>query len=99
MLAEPAVTSRAAARNWLRSHDYRPTTLQISPLTRLAARVSNAHISFDDHPFERRMGGQIDTVTVDSVFAWMARSGLGGAALRLRTLPLERPPRRGAIDT
>mgnify|MGYP001574402102 FL=1 len=97
LLAEPAVTSRAAARDWLRAHDYRPTTLQISSLTRLGARVSSAHIAFDDHPFGRRMAGQIDTVTVDSVFAWMQRSGLGGAPLRLRTLPLDRPQRRGAV--
>jgi len=33
------------------------------------------------------MAGQIDTVTVDSVFVWMERAGLGGAPLRLRTLP------------
>lgn len=98
LLADSAVISRAAARNWLRAHDYRPTTLQISSLTRLGARVSTAHISFDDHPFGRRMAGQIDTVTVDSVFAWMERSGLGGAPLRLRTLPDDRPSRRGAVD-
>jgi hypothetical protein len=24
-------------------------------------------VAFDDHPYERRMAGQIDTVTVDSV--------------------------------
>lgn len=99
LLIEPSVISRAAARNWLRASDYRPTTLQISTLTRLGARVGTAHISFDDHPFDRRMAGQIDTVTVDSVFAWMERAGLGGAPLRLRTLPENRPPRRGAIDT
>ncbi len=100
MLIDPAVTSRDSARNWLRSHDYRPTTLQISPLTRLGARVSTAHISFDDHPLGRRMAGQIDTVTVDSVFAWMERAGLGNAPLRLRTLPAgSQQPRRGAIDT
>ena len=50
-------------------------------------RVATAHIAFDDHPFGRRMGGQIDTVTVDSVFAWLERAGLGNAPLRLRTLP------------
>jgi hypothetical protein len=99
MLAEPSVTSRAAARNWLRAQDYRPTTLQISSLTRLGARVSSAHISFDDHPFGRRMAGQIDTVTVDSVFAWMERSGLGGPTLRLRTLPADRPSRRNVTAT
>ena len=98
MLAEPSVINRESARNWLRARDYRPTTLQISSLTRLGARVSSAHISFDDHPFGRRMAGQIDTVTVDSVFAWMARSGLGAASLRLRTLPDDRPQRRGTVD-
>jgi hypothetical protein len=67
-------------------------------LTRLGARVSSAHISFDDHPFGRRMAGQIDTVTVDSVFSWMERSGLGNAPLRLRTLPDDRPQRRGTVD-
>jgi len=97
-LADPAVVSRESARNWLRARDYRPTTLQISPLTRLGARVSSAHISFDDHPFGRRMAGQIDTVTVDSVFAWVARSGLGDSPLRLRTLPDDRPQRRGTVD-
>lgn len=99
MLADPSVVSRAAARQWLRIHDYRPTTLQISPLTRLGARVSTAHISFDDHPFDRRMAGQIDTVTVDSVFAWMERAGLGGAPLRLRTLPADTQKRSGPVNT
>jgi hypothetical protein len=99
LLADPAVASRAAARDWLRRQDYRPTTLHIDPLARLGARVGTAHISFDDHPFGRRMAGQIDTVTVDSVFAWMQRAGLGGAPLRLRTLPLERPQRRSVTDT
>jgi hypothetical protein len=87
LLVEPSVANRATARDWLRRQDYRPTTLQVNPLQRLGARVATAHISFDDHPFGRRMGGQIDTVTVDSVFAWIERSGLGGAPLRLRTLP------------
>ena len=99
MLVDPAVGSRAAARSWLLARDYRPTTLQVSTLTRLGARMSSAHISFDDHPFGRRMAGQIDTVTVDSVFAWIGRSGLGAAPLRLRTLPAERPRRPAAIDT
>ncbi len=99
MLADPAVSSRAAARSWLRARDYRPTTLQISSLTRLGARMSSAHISFDDHPFGRRMAGQIDTVTVDSVFAWMERSGLGSLLLRLRTLPPAITPARTDMQT
>lgn len=88
LLIDPTVGSRDAARSWLRRHDYRPSTLQISSLTRLGARLSSAHISFDDHPFGRRMAGQIDTVTVDSVFAWTQRAGLGERPLRLYTQPL-----------
>jgi hypothetical protein len=104
LLIEPGVVSRAAARDWLRRQDYRPTTLQIDPLQRLGARVGTAHIAFDDHPFGRRMGGQIDTVTVDSVFAWLERSGLGSAPLRLRTLqpPASSPkvvPARSTMQT
>ncbi|MBP7422069.1 MAG: DUF2145 domain-containing protein [Sulfuritalea sp.] len=87
LLADPGVVSRGTARDWLRRQDYRPTTLRIDAMTRLGARVGTAHIAFDDHPFNRRMAGHIDTVTVDSVFAWMERAGLGGAPLRLRTLP------------
>jgi hypothetical protein len=36
-------------------------------MTRLGARMFRANVSFDDQPFERRMAGRIDTVTVDSV--------------------------------
>ena len=96
LLVDPSVVSRATARDWLRRQDYRPTTLQIDPLQRLGARVATAHIAFDDHPFGRRMGGQIDTVTVDSVFAWIARAGLGDAPLRLHTLPPPASPPRVA---
>ena len=99
LLADSAVISRAVARDWLRAHDYRPTTLQISSLTRLGARVSSTHIAFDDHPFGRRMAGQIDTVTVDSVFAWIERSGLGAAPLRLRTQPAVAPRRADVSAT
>ncbi len=77
LLADPGVVSRSTARDWLRRQGYRPTTLQIDAVTRLGARVGTAHIAFDDHPFNRRMSGQIDTVTVDSVFAWLERAGLG----------------------
>jgi hypothetical protein len=101
LLAEPSVVSRSTARDWLRRQNYRPTTLHIDAMTRLGARVGTAHIAFDDHPFNRRMAGQIDTVTVDSVFAWMERAGLGSATLRLRTLPLPSgtPPRASMQTT
>lgn len=98
LFADPGVVSRSTARDWLRREGYRPTTLQIDAVTRLGARIGTAHIAFDDHPLDRRLGGQIDTVTVDSVFAWMDRAGLGNAPVRLRTLPeAGRPPRREPV--
>jgi hypothetical protein len=78
-LAEvPAATSRDRAQAWLRLKGYRPTTLHFGALTRLGARVGMAHIAFDDPPNERRFSDRIDTVTADSVFAWLERSGLAG---------------------
>jgi hypothetical protein len=38
--------------------------------------MTAANVAFDDHPNEKRFSDQIETVTVDSVFAWMPRAGL-----------------------
>jgi hypothetical protein len=53
-------------------------------LTRLGARATSAHIAFDDHPNELRLSDRIQTVTVDSIFAWLQRSGLGAAPITVR---------------
>ena len=71
--------TRQQAQAWLQATDYQPSTLNIDAATRLGARVSAANIAFDDHPNSKRFAGKIETTTVDSVFAWMARAGLGQA--------------------
>ncbi|WP_407646645.1 DUF2145 domain-containing protein [Caenimonas koreensis] len=81
---EPGAVSREQAQAWLRLKDYRPTTLQIGALTRLGGRLTAANVAFDDHPPERRFSDKIDTVTVDSIFAWLQRTGLGGAPYVVR---------------
>lgn len=68
--------SRAKAQQWLQGHGYRPGLLTIGALTRLGARMTAANVAFDDHPDEKRFSDRIETVTADSVFAWLARSGL-----------------------
>ena len=78
---EPAATDRARAQAWLKLQGYSPTTLRLGPLTRLGARATNAHIAFDDHPNGRRFSDRIDTVTGDSVFAWLPAAGLGRPAV------------------
>jgi len=80
---EPAAGTRAQAQGWLQMRDYRPTVLRLSALERLGARVGTAHIAFDDHPDAKRFSGRIETVTVDSAFSWLQRSGLGGPTIRV----------------
>jgi hypothetical protein len=75
---ERNATTRERAQAWLRLHGYEPTTLHLSAFKRLGARVASANIAFDDHPDEKRFSDRIETVTVDSVFRWLERDGLGG---------------------
>jgi len=76
-------TSRAQAQAWLQGKGYQPSVLNIGAMTRLGARVSAANVAFDDHPSEKRFADRIETVTVDSVFAWMPSAGLGQAPVSL----------------
>lgn len=80
----PTVATRAAAQAWLRDASYRPTTLRLGTAERLGARLTRANVTFDDHPTVDRFAGRIDTVTVDSVFAWLVRAGLGRAPVAIR---------------
>jgi hypothetical protein len=76
---EAGARTRGQAQAWLQLRGYEPTVLRLSTPTRLGARLTQANIAFDDHPNDKRFAGRIETVTVDSVFAWLATSGLGGA--------------------
>lgn len=81
---EPAtVRTRDQAQAWLQFKGYTPTTLKIGPLTRMGGRVGSANIAFDDHPNDKRFSDRIETVTVDSVLAWMQRTQLAAAPVVL----------------
>lgn len=75
----PEASTRAKAQAWLQFKGYEPTALRLGPLTRLGGRVSAANVAFDDHPNEKRFADRIETVTVDSVFAWLVRAQLAAA--------------------
>lgn len=51
----------------------------LAALSRLGGRLTAANVAFDDHLNDKRFSDRIETVTVDSVFAWLQRAGLGGA--------------------
>jgi hypothetical protein len=84
MALEPAAVSRERAQAWLKLQGYTPTTLRIGPLKRMGGRMTSANIAFDDHPNEKRFTDRIDTVTVDSVFAWLNRTGMGAPVQVIR---------------
>jgi hypothetical protein len=81
---DSGATTRQRAQTWLQLRGYEPTTLRIDPLTRLGGRMTRANIEFDDHPNAKRFSDRIETVTVDSVFVWLQRSGLGEAPVLVR---------------
>jgi len=67
-LAPPGqVETRAEAQSWMRSKGFQPPTIEVPAAVRLGARMFRANVAFDDHPFDRRMAGQIDTVSTDAV--------------------------------
>ena len=84
MTQDPAASTRERAQAWLKLQGYQPTTLHLSAFKRLGARMTAANVAFDDHPNEKRFSDRIETVTVDSVFAWLNRSGLGGPVQVIR---------------
>jgi hypothetical protein len=84
MTQDPAATTRPRAQAWLKLQGYEPSTLHLTALTRLGARMTAANVAFDDHPNDKRFSDRIETVTVDSVFAWLQRSGLGSPAIVVR---------------
>lgn len=65
------VETRAEAQSWLRSRGFQPPTVEIPAAVRLGARMFRANVAFDDHPFDRRLAGKIDTVTTDAVLRLM----------------------------
>jgi hypothetical protein len=82
---DSSIVTRTQAQAWLQLKRYQPTVISIGPLTRLGGRIGSANIAFDDHPNEKRYSDRIETVTVDSVLAWLQQSGLSTRALHVNS--------------
>jgi hypothetical protein len=78
------IRTRDQAQAWLKFKGYEPTTLKLGALTRLGGRMTAANVAFDDHPNEKRFSDRIETVTVDSLFDWLPRAGLGAPVVVLK---------------
>ncbi len=81
---ESNIRNRQQAQAWLQFKGYEPTTLKITALTRLGGRITAANVAFDDHPNEKRFADRIESVTVDSVFAWLQQADLAKAPVSLK---------------
>lgn len=73
------VENRDEAQAWLKAAGFTPIPVHLPALTRLGARMFRANVAFDDHPFEQRMAGRIDTVTVDAVVRFVRQRDAGAS--------------------
>ncbi|HLX28200.1 MAG TPA: DUF2145 domain-containing protein [Casimicrobiaceae bacterium] len=91
------VQDRAHAQAWLRAMAFRPATIRIGALERLGGELGRANIAFDDHPLDRRMAGDIDVVSAESVLDFVQRIDSGATRL---DVSVESPTaaREGAAD-
>jgi hypothetical protein len=76
-MSEFPISDRMQAQSWLKLANYQPITLEIPAMKRLGGRMFRANIAFDDQPFDRRMAGHIDAVTVESVVRFVHRVDRG----------------------
>jgi hypothetical protein len=75
------VRDRTQAQAWLRANGFHPATIRLSAAERLGAELTRGNVAFDDHPLERRMAGDIDIVSAESVLDFAQR--IDPAATRL----------------
>jgi hypothetical protein len=69
------VSNRAQVQAWLRTYQYKPSTLHIGVGKRLGARFFAANAATTDHPATERISGNYSVVTVESVFDFLWQNG------------------------
>jgi hypothetical protein len=84
MSREREVRTREDAHAYLKFVGFEPSTIHLDALTRLGAAMTRQNIDFNDHPFNRRMAGKIDTVTVDSLEKFLLKRDAVTLRLELR---------------
>jgi hypothetical protein len=83
-MSEFPIADRTQAQAWLKLANYQPITLHIPAMKRLGGRMFRANIAFDDQPFDRRMAGQIDAVTVESVVRFVHQVDRGARDMDIK---------------
>jgi hypothetical protein len=86
-LAERPVGTRSEAQAWLLASGFRPSTLHVPAIERLGAQIFRVNVAFDDQPIDRRIAGNIDVVSAESVLDFVLRVDPGAVA---REIEVER---------
>ena len=79
-LAERHLGNRSEAQAWLLASGFRPSTLHVPAIERLGAQLFRVNVAFDDQPIDRRMAGDIDVVSAESVLDFVLRVDPGAVA-------------------
>jgi hypothetical protein len=86
-LAERPIGTRGEAQAWLLASGFRPSTLHVPAIERLGAQIFRVNVAFDDQPIDRRIAGNIDVVSAESVLDFVLRVDPGAVA---REIEVER---------
>ena len=73
--SDTLLPDRTTAQAWLQGSGYKPSLIELGPLTRLGGRLFKANVAFDDHPGQYRWNNQIYTNTGDSTLRFLSRIG------------------------
>lgn len=79
--------SRDEAQAWLKVAGYKPSVIDLGPLTRLGGRMFKANVFFDDHPSDLRWSDKITVNTGDAVLRFVAKRGMVQASCRHGAFP------------
>ena len=92
------VRDRPKAQAWLRAKGFHPATIRLGATERLGAELTRANVAFDDHPLDRRMAGNIDVVSADSVLEFVQRIDPAATRLVVSVEPSSGSRSQGARD-
>jgi hypothetical protein len=74
--SDVVLPSRDEAQAWLKVAGYKPSVIDVGPLSRLGGRMFKANVFFDDHPPDLRWSGKITVNTGDAVLRFVAKHAM-----------------------
>jgi hypothetical protein len=83
-ISDQATAGRALAQGFLRDTHYKGSTIEVSAADRIGGSLFKANVHFTDHPLSKRLKGNYEAVTVESIQSWLQKNGWLAASQELR---------------